>query len=79
MEGLYKQQTNFLEPDYEQLFSLVRNRITQRSFFILFTNFESMEGLQRELPFLKRLAHYHLVMVVFFVNTELKKLNSHRS
>jgi uncharacterized protein (DUF58 family) len=74
MEGLYKQQTNFLEPDYEQLFSLVRNRITQRSFFILFTNFESMEGLNRELPFLKRLAHYHLVMVVFFINTELKKI-----
>jgi uncharacterized protein (DUF58 family) len=74
LEGLYKQQTNFLEPDYEQLFSLVRNRITQRSFFILFTNFESMEGLHRELPFLKRMAHYHLLMVVFFVNTELKKI-----
>jgi uncharacterized protein (DUF58 family) len=74
LEGLYKQETNFLEPDYEQLFSLVRNRITQRSFFILFTNFESIEGLNRELPFLKRLAHYHLVMVVFFINTELKKL-----
>jgi uncharacterized protein (DUF58 family) len=74
MEGLYKQQTNFLEPDYEQLFSLVRNRITQRSFFVLFTNFESMEGLHRELPFLKKLAHYHLLMVVFFINTELKKL-----
>jgi hypothetical protein len=40
----------------------------------LFTNFESIESLERELPSLKRLAHYHLLMVVFFDNTELKEL-----
>ncbi|MGZ5135081.1 MAG: DUF58 domain-containing protein, partial [Flavitalea sp.] len=74
LETLYKQQTNFLEPDFEKLFSVVRNRITHRSLLILFTNFESVESLERELPSLKRLAHYHLLMVVFFENTELKQL-----
>lgn len=74
LETLYKQQTNFLEPDFEKLFSAVRNRIAHRSLLVLFTNFESFESLQRELPFLKRLAHYHLLMVVFFENTELKQL-----
>ena len=74
LETLYKQQTNFLEPDFEKLFSVVRNRITQRSLIVLFTNFESIESLERELPSLKRLAHYHLLMVVFFDNTELKAL-----
>jgi uncharacterized protein (DUF58 family) len=74
LETLYKQQTNFLEPDFERLFSVVRNRITQRSLIILFTNFESIESLERELPSLKRLAHYHLLVVVFFDNTELKEL-----
>lgn len=74
MESLYKQETNFLEPDFEKLFSIVRNRITHRSLLIMFTNFESVESLERELPSLKRLAHYHLLMVVFFENTELKKL-----
>ena len=74
LEALYKQQTNFLEPDFEKLFSAVRNRITQRSLLILFTNFESFESLKRELPSLKRLAHYHLLMVVFFENTEIKEL-----
>jgi uncharacterized protein (DUF58 family) len=74
MEALYKQETNFLEPDFEKLFSIVRNRITHRSLLVMFTNFESMESLERELPSLKRLAHYHLLMVVFFENTELKKL-----
>ncbi|HYC29035.1 MAG TPA: DUF58 domain-containing protein, partial [Chitinophagaceae bacterium] len=74
LESLYKQETNFLEPDFEKLFSVVRNRITQRSLLVLFTNFESIESLERELPSLKRLAHYHLLMVVFFENTELKAL-----
>jgi uncharacterized protein (DUF58 family) len=74
LETLYKQKTNFLEPDFEKLFSVVRNRITQRSLLVLFTNFESFESLERELPSLKKLAHYHLLMVVFFENTELKQL-----
>jgi len=74
LEALYKLETNFLEPDLEKLFSAVRNRITQRSLLVLFTNFESFDSLERVLPSLKRLAHYHLLMVVFFDNTELKGL-----
>jgi uncharacterized protein (DUF58 family) len=74
LETLYKQQTAFLEPDLEKLFSVVRNRITQRSLLVLFTNFESFDSLDRVLPSLRRLAHYHLLMVVFFDNTELKTL-----
>ena len=74
LEALYKQQTAYLEPDMEKLFSVVRNRITHRSLLVFFTNFESFESLERELPSLKRLAHYHLLMVVFFENTELKAL-----
>lgn len=74
LETLYKQETDFQEPDFERLFSLIRNRITNRSLLILFTNFETMESLERELPFLKRIAHYHLLMIVFFENTELKQV-----
>jgi uncharacterized protein (DUF58 family) len=79
MESLYRQETNFLEPDLEKLFSVVRNRITHRSLLILFTNYETFESLERELPSLKRLAHYHLLMVVFFENTELKQLAESRA
>ncbi len=76
IEALYKQQTEFGEPDFEKLFSVVRNRITHRSLLVLFTNFESNESLQREMPALKRLAHYHLLLVVFFENTEIKNLTA---
>ena len=74
LETLYKQQTHFLEADFEKLFSVIRNRITNRSLLLLFTNFESLESLQREMPALKRIARYHLLVVVFFENTELKAL-----
>ena len=79
LETLYKQQTRFLEPDFEKLFSVIRNRITNRSLLILFTNFESLESLQREMPALKKIAHYHLLLVVFFENTELKTLIENRA
>ena len=74
LETLYKQKTEYLEPDFEKLFSVIRNRITNRSLLILFTNFESLESLQREMGALKKIAHYHLLLIVFFENTELKYL-----
>jgi uncharacterized protein (DUF58 family) len=74
LETLYRQKTAFLESDFEKLFSVIRNRITNRSLLVLFTNFESLESLKRELPALRKMAHYHLLLVVFFENTELKSL-----
>jgi uncharacterized protein (DUF58 family) len=74
LEALHNEQTRFAEPDNEALFSAMRHKLTQRSLLVLFTNFESFESLERQLPSLKKLAHYHLLMVVFFENTELKEL-----
>lgn len=74
LETLYKQRTEFLEPDFEKLFSVIRNRITNRSLLVLLTNFESLESLQREMTALKKIAKYHLLLVVFFENTEMKAL-----
>ncbi len=74
LEALYNQQTKFLESDFEKLYALVRTRITQRSLIVLFTNFESLSGLQRQLPYIRSIARNHLVLVVFFENTELHQL-----
>lgn len=74
LEFLYNQQTRFLETDYEKLYALIRTRITQRSLIVLFTNFESLSGLQRQLPYIRGIAQKHLVLVVFFENTELQQL-----
>jgi uncharacterized protein (DUF58 family) len=76
LEVLYKQKTGYRESDFSILYSQVRRKITQRSLLLLFTNFESMYGMQRELPFLRSLANQHLVVVIFFENTEMKSLLS---
>ena len=75
LEALYKQQTSFLESDFEMLYMQVRRRIKQRSLLILYTNFESLNGLRRQLSYLRSLAKHHLLLVVFFENTELVKLS----
>jgi len=74
LETLYNQKTKFFDADYEALYARIRNKIKQRSLLVLFTNFESLYALQRQLPYLRKIAHHHLLMVVFFENTEIKKL-----
>ncbi|WP_080237372.1 DUF58 domain-containing protein [Spirosoma rigui] len=74
LELLYRQRTRFLETDYESLYAGVRTRIRQRSLLLLFTNFETVNALHRQLPYLRRLANDHLLLVIFFENTELRSL-----
>ncbi|QNA42733.1 DUF58 domain-containing protein [Lacibacter sediminis] len=74
LQLLYNQQTAFLESDFELLYTRVRATVKQRSLIILFTNFESLAGMQRQMQYLKRIAKYHLLLVVFFENTELKQV-----
>ena len=75
LEVLYKEKTRYLESNMELLYSTIRTVIKQRSLVVFFTNYESMSALQRQLPFLRRIAKYHLLLVVFFENTELKKVS----
>jgi uncharacterized protein (DUF58 family) len=76
MNVLYKEKTRYLESNLEALYSAVRSVVKQRGLLVFFTNFESLSALQRQLPYLKRIAKYHLLVVVFFENTELKELST---
>lgn len=76
MNVLYKEKTRYLESNLEVLYSSVRTVVKQRGLLVFFTNFESLSALQRQLPYLKRIAKYHLLLVVFFENTELKALST---
>jgi uncharacterized protein (DUF58 family) len=78
LQLLYQQETDFLESDFEMLYGQIRSKIKHRSLLILFTNFESLSGLNRQLDYLRSLAKNHLLLVVFFENSELDELtNSH--
>jgi uncharacterized protein (DUF58 family) len=75
MEVLYREKTRYLETNMELLYNTIRGTLKQRSLVVFFTNFESMSALERQLPFLKRIAKFHLLVMVFFENTELKTLS----
>jgi uncharacterized protein (DUF58 family) len=71
LDVLYNLKTDFLESDFEILTSTILQKISHRSLIILYTNFETLNALQRQLAYLRRLSRTHLVLVIFFINTEL--------
>ena len=70
-ELLYRERSDFEETDFGKLYSLFRTRLSTRSLILLFTNFTSMSGLQRRLPYLRKIARGHVLVVIFFQDTEL--------
>jgi uncharacterized protein (DUF58 family) len=76
VNALYKLSTGFPESDFSFLHKLIKTRVTQRSLLILFTNFESLSSLGRQLPYLRNISRKHLLLVVFFENTALRTLAS---
>ncbi|PST85265.1 DUF58 domain-containing protein [Pedobacter yulinensis] len=74
LEVLYREKTRYLESNLDALYAAVRTRLTQRSLLVFFTNFESLSAMRRQLPYLRKLARFHLLLVVFFENSELRTL-----
>ncbi len=71
LELLYNQVPSYLESDYEGLYAAIVRQIKQRSLILLYTNFETLAALRRQLPYLRRIASRHLLVTVFFQNIEL--------
>jgi uncharacterized protein (DUF58 family) len=76
LEVLYNQKTAYRETDYSSLYNFIRRKITQRSLLLLYTNFESIHSLYRQMPFLISISRQHLLVVIFFENTEMHSLIS---
>ena len=73
-ENLYNIKTNFLDADFGLLYGHIKRYVTHRSLLLLYTNFEHLSSLKRQLPYLQALAKKHLLVVIFFENTELNQL-----
>lgn len=73
-ESLYNVKTDFFESDFNRLYQDVKFSLNQRSLVLLFTNFETLDGLNRQLKYLRGIAKNHLLVVVFFKNSELHQL-----
>lgn len=74
LEQLYRVDTRFTDSDYGALYTQIKRNINHRSLLILYTNFEHKSALQRQLPYLKAIAKNHVLVVVFFENSELTAL-----
>ncbi|PCI99031.1 MAG: DUF58 domain-containing protein [Flavobacteriales bacterium] len=71
MHSLYKEKYTYTEANYELLYGRIRRSIPNRSLLFLYTNFDSISSLERVLPVLRMINKYHLLIVIFFENTEL--------
>lgn len=74
LETLYNIETDFLDSDLGLLYAHIQRKINQRSLILLYTNLEHFSSLKRQLPYFKAIARKHLLVVIFFENTELKTL-----
>lgn len=73
-ESLYNVKTDFKESNFGELYKDVNQNIRHRSLLILYTNFETKDALNRQLKYLKALAKSHMILVIFFSNTEIEDL-----
>lgn len=73
-EALYNIKTDFFESDFNRLYQDIKYSLNQRSLVLLFTNFETLDGLSRQMKYLRGIAKNHLLVVVFFKNTEVQKI-----
>ncbi|RMB64027.1 DUF58 domain-containing protein [Dokdonia sinensis] len=74
LEVLYNVNTKFLDSDFGSLYNQVKRKVSQRSLLIMYTNFEHISSLERQLGYLKALSRKHILVVIFFINTELDEL-----
>ncbi len=78
-EQLFKEKTSYKESDYAKLYAVLRHKLNQRSLLILYTNFESIHSLQRQLKYFRLIAKRHLLLCIFFQNTEVENFAQKRA
>lgn len=75
MERLYAEKTSYKETDFRALYRWCMKRLKERSLVMLYTNFESLHALNRQLPYLKLINRQHRLLVIFFLNEEIEDLS----
>ncbi len=73
-ESLYNVNTDYSESDFGNLYGHIKRKITTRSLLLLYTNFGSLDAVHRQMNYLRAINKSHMLVVVFFKNTELEQL-----
>tara|TARA_R110002111_G_scaffold256152_1_gene323122 strand:+ start:7158 stop:8402 length:1245 start_codon:yes stop_codon:yes gene_type:complete len=72
LETLYNIDTQFNDSDFGLLYAQLKRKVTHRSLLLLYTNFEHLSALKRQMPYLQAISKKHMLVVVLFENTELE-------
>lgn len=72
METLYNATTAFGESDYSELCLALDRQLRRRSFVVLFTSFDALGSLYRQLPYLRQMNKRHRLLVVFYQDEEMR-------
>lgn len=70
-DKLYGITTNFEESEFGNLYAFMRRHVNKRSLIFLYSNFETLDALNRQLSYLRMMAKSHIIVAVVFKNTEL--------
>ena len=79
LEVLYNIETKFTDSDFGLLYAQLKRKVTHRSLLLLYTNFEHLSALKRQMPYLQAISKKHMLVVIFFENTELETLINQNS
>ena len=79
LDALYRLDPGFRDPSFEALYTALRQQVRQRSLVLLFTNIDTVAGLERQLPYLRQIARSHRLVVVLFENTGVREMLGTRS
>lgn len=74
LETLYNVDTQFNDSDFGLLYAQLKRKVTHRSLILLYTNFEHVSALKRQMPYLQAISKKHMLVVVLFENTELDNI-----
>lgn len=74
LEALYAQEAHYAESDYSALSVHLYQQVRRRSLIVLYTDFGSRDALTRQLPYLRRIAKSHALLVVFFEDEEVSAI-----
>jgi uncharacterized protein (DUF58 family) len=74
LEALYNIDTQFSDSDFGLLYAQLKRKVTHRSLLLLYTNFEHLSALKRQMPYLQAISKKHMLVVVLFENTELETI-----
>jgi uncharacterized protein (DUF58 family) len=74
LETLYNIDTQFSDSDFGLLYAQLKRKVTHRSLLLLYTNFEHLSALKRQMPYLQAISKKHMLVVVLFENTELDSI-----